>query len=271
MGTSKRSVTLAGVLLATGLAFGSGAAWAEPQALALVATGGTIDLSCEGPDCGAEFSTFCLQPDRFSPVQGTKYVLAGGGEVRVSATTRDGREIALDAGRYLRFVSMRSHLALRISISREQMEALDIAKVSVAVGENVSLLAATAVEDGAYDEAELATLTGSLRALGSRIVDGNEERMAAARVTNRLINAMPASGGAGGGAQEALWRRAVAEAEGQGLPGQALKLARNAYELCDFVAIRESLGSMRRCLQSHHDGFVNFLNSDYWKAVKTGS
>ena len=47
----------------------------------------------------------------------------------------------------------------------------------------------------------------------------------------------------------------------------------------DFFTQRREIGvvniggssSLRRCLQEQHDGFVDFLNSKFWKAVETGT
>ncbi len=47
--------------------------------------------------------------------------------------------------------------------------------------------------------------------------------------------------------------------------------ARGAFELCRFVGSVGGPSSPRRCLQEQHDGFVDFLNSKSWKAVKTGT
>ncbi len=49
------------------------------------------------------------------------------------------------------------------------------------------------------------------------------------------------------------------------------RLARNAYELCEFALGRINYSSMRLCFQEKHDSLLNSLNSDYWKAIKTGS
>ncbi len=243
-----------------GLILGAGAVQAAPQSLALVATERTVELTCEGGACAAEFSTFCLQMDRFSPRPGTPYRLAGG-EIRLVGTTEDGRRVELDARQYLRFESLRTHLALRISVARQQIDRLGLERVAVAVGENITLVPDEITEDG---DADLAILTEKLRPLGSLIVDENRVRMAAARITNRLINALPATGRAD--ADAALWRRAVGDAA-----PEAVSMARKSVAFCRFAESRAILGGLRRCLQGEHDAFLDFLNSTYWKAVRTGS
>ena len=264
-------ITLAGAALAGSIAFTTGAR-AEPQVLALVATGGAIELGCQGAECGAEFTTFCLETDRFSPARGTPYRLAAGSELRLVGTTAEGREVRLDAGRYLRFESVRAHLAMRVTISRRHLERLGLRRIAVAVGENVSLLPLTAADDGdRHDQQELDLVAGPLRRLGGKIVDSNQERMVAARITNRMINALPAGSGDDGGPGESLWRRALEGFEADALPAAAVTMARTAYELCGYAVASGSLGRLRPCLEGKHDSFVNYLNSDYWQAVKTGS
>ena len=264
-------IALAGATLAGSIAFTSGAR-AEPQVLALVATGGAIELDCRGAECGAEFTTFCLEFERFSPARGTAYRPLEGGELRLVGTTAEGHEVSLDVGRYLRFESARSHLAMRISIERRHLESLGLERVTVVVGENVSLLPDSAPGRAeAREGQELELISGPLRRLGGALVDANPERMIAARITNRLINSLPVDEPIGAEAANALWRQAVIDAGEKNLAGGAVDMARGAIDLCNFLATRGGYGSLRQCLQSKHDGFVGFLNSKYWKAVRTGS
>ena len=264
-----KAVGLAGLILAGSLALVSGDARAAPQALALVATKGTVALTCEGRECSAELTTFCLQADRVSPPRGTRYHLVNAGQVRLVGTTRDGREIRLDPEAYLRFESVRSHLAMRVSAARHKMAGLDLEKLEIAVGEDVALLPAPEPDDpDPFTESEIAVLTGPLRVLASRIVDGNEDRMGAARITNRMINMLPEQGGGGEPRGRTLWRQAAGEG---GLSSGPKDLARRAYDICGLVVERVPSKSLRRCLQRHHDQFIIPLNSAYWEAVRIGS
>ena len=265
MGSCFRRLEVTALSALVGLVLGAGAVQAAPQSLALVATERAVELTCEGSACGAEFSTFCLQMDRFSPRPGTPYRLAGG-EIALVGTAEGGRRVDLDPRRYLRFESLRGHLALRISIARQQIERLGLERVAVAVGENITLVPDEIAEDA---DADLAMLPRGLRPLGSLIVDGNRHRMAAARITNRLINALPASGR--DGADAVPWRRALGDAENGGAAPVAVAMARKSLAFCRFAESRAILGGLRRCLQAEHDGFLDFLNSTYWKAVRTGS
>jgi hypothetical protein len=62
----------------------------------------------------------------------------------------------------------------------------------------------------------------------------------------------------------------VVAAEGN-LSPRARKRARGAFEFCDFAVATGVASSLRRCLQKQHDRFIDFINSEYWEAVKTGS
>ncbi len=270
----------AGMVLTALIAFaalGPGAAQAAPQALALVATAGKVGLVCAGRECSAELTSFCLDAGRFSPAPGTAYHLAGAGDVRVIGTTRDGRTLALDARSHLRFESARRHLAVRVSVGRAALEALGVSRIEIEIAENVALLPVPRPGDpDPITEGEAALFTGPLRHLGSLLVDGNGERMQAARVTSRMINLLAPRGGAaapGGesGGGEALWRRATAARSADSLSPAARARARGAFELCRFVGSVGGPSSLRRCLQEQHDGFVDFLNSNFWEAVKTGT
>ncbi len=268
----------AGMMLAAltalgfGAALGSGAAQAAPQALALVATNGKVGLTCGPRECGAEVTSFCLDAGRFSPPRGTEYRIAGGGQIRLIGTTGDGRALVLDARSHLRFESARRHLAVRVSVDRAVLEALGVDRIEIEIAENVALLPAPRPGDtDPITEGEAELFTGPLRHLGALIVDGNAERMQAARITSRMINLLPPGGGTGAPGDEALWSRATAASGADSLLPAARKRARGAFELCRFVGSVGGPASLRRCLQEQHDGFVNFLNSKFWKAVKTGT
>ncbi len=271
MRTSFKRIGLAGLIVAASLALVSGDAQAAPQALALVTTKGTVVLACEGRECSAELTTFCLRADRFSPPRGTRYHLVNAGEVRLVGTTSDGREIRLDPEEYLRFESVRSHVAMRVSTARDKMARLGLKKVEIAVGEDVALLPEAEPNDpDPITESEIAVLTGPLRVLGSRVVDHNGNRMDAARITSRMINLLPEKSGNREPRGDALWRQAIGEIDEGSLSSSAKDLARGGYEFCRFVEQAASK-SLRRCLQTQHDGFIDFLYSEYWESVKIGS
>jgi hypothetical protein len=158
---------------------------------------------------------------------------------------------------------------MRVRTARDKMAGLDLEKVEITVGKDVALLPAPELDDpDPFTESEIAVLTGPLRVLASRIVDRNGERMEAARITNRMINLLAEQSGGGEPRGRVLWRQAIGEG---GLSSRTRDRARGAYDLCRFVVDRAPSKSLRRCLQTQHDQFIDFLNSEYWEAVKIGS
>ncbi len=262
-------------LVLSGLVAGApGAAQAAPQALALVETHGKIDLACAGATCSAELTSFCLDASRFSPPKGTEYELATAGLVQLTGVTSSGRTVALDAGRVARFISARRHLAVRLSVDRAKLKSYGLDHVSVHVAADAALLPVPGRDDpAAIGETEAALFTGPLRKLGSRVVDSNSTRMQAARITSRMINLLPPNAGKANAHVEPVWRRATAAAAAasQTLSPKAREKARGALELCRYVAQVNGSTSLKRCLQEKHDGLVDFLNQQYWKAVKSGT
>lgn len=271
MSINLRSIGCAGIGLVALLGL-SGEVQAAPQALALVSTGGDVALACRGDQCSAEMSAFCLQPTRTTPVRGTKYNLVDGSDIILKGETADGREIVLDGGEYLRFTSERTHVAVRVSVSAEEMASLGIETVKLNVGENVALLPEPKPgDDRPHLEADLLVLTGSLRQLGTKVVDFNRKHMVGARLTSRMINGMPTHGQPSETESERLWQSALRSAGEQSLPAEGVGMARRAVEFCNFATKNRALSSMRRCLQSEHDDMLEILNANYWQAVKTGS
>jgi hypothetical protein len=271
MSPSFRKVPLSLGLVLGLTVFGGTTALAAPQALGLVATNGTVELICHGKRCGAEFTAFCLQPDRFSPDRGTPYDLASTGQVRLTGTRTDGSTLALDPEQWLWVEALRTHVAVAISVPRDKLAALGLAKIELEVGEMVALLPTPQpADERPLDEVDVALATGPLRTLGARVVDHDQDRMAAARVTNRMINLLPPRGAGGNTDDGALWSRALGSRDG-GLSEGATDLVQGAYRFCNFALERSATSSLRHCLQGQHDGFLDFLNSRYWDAMETGS
>lgn len=272
MSTTVHGFGFVGIGLAAFISLGAGPAHAAPQALALVATDGDVSLNCNGGECKAEMSAFCLQQDRLTPTRGTPYDVVDGSDLVLKGETADGRVIVLEAKKYLHFATERTHVAVRVSVSEAEMRALGIAKVRVNVGENVALLPEpTANDDRPQLEADLLLLGGPMRMLGAKLVDRNQRHMVAARLTSRIINDIPEDDRISPQQGEALWQATMREAAGQDLSAEGVGLARRAMEFCEFAVSTRARGAMRSCLQSEHDDFLSILNSNYWTAVKTGS
>jgi hypothetical protein len=243
---------------------------AAPQALALVATQGSTTLICDGAQCAAEFSAFCLQKDRASPPRGTPYQLVGGGALKLVGTTREGKTKTLDPVSALAFHSLRTHVAVRVAVAETALRRHGLTAVSVEIGENVTLSPIPVMGDAnPQDEIGMAAAAGPLRAVGTRIVDSNGDRMAAARLTSRLINDLNAKPLPNRDVARTLWTRAAGK--NAQASAAANRMARGALNLCQFAVERRGIGEIKGCLQQHHDKFVDFLNANYWKAVGAGT
>lgn len=244
---------------------------AAPQVLALIATEGEVELNCRSGECSAELSAFCLQSNRYSPVRGTRYQIAGG-NVRLVGTNQSGRVVALDAAKYLTFESLRTHVAVRVAASRQEIAELGLDRVRVIVDANSALApVASAGDPDPQTPEEIAVLVGSLRRAGSQVVDGNADRMAAARITNKMINALPAQDQEDKPAASSLWDRVHGRFDDSAASASAQEMAQDAYRFCDFLSRRNTLRTVRRCLQTQHDNFVNYLNAEYWDVTQPGS
>ncbi|NQW00928.1 MAG: hypothetical protein HQ483_14585 [Rhodospirillales bacterium] len=249
-----------------GLAATSSVAAAAPQALGLVATYGDIELKCGAAGCSADFTTFCLQQDRASPDRGTPYQV-GSGEIQVAGITAAGDRVLLDPRHSLALESRRKHMALRMVVPEATMREHGLVRVSINVKENVVLLPTPlAGENRPHTAGEVAMLSQSMRRIGSSHVDGNQDRIVAARVLGDVINGLPERGKADNPTRQNLWDAALRRA-GPDAPRQGINRARGIFQLCKWTAGRGT-PNMRDCLENHHDEFIKFLNSDYWKASK---
>jgi len=263
--------TLLALTIAGGMAVGSGSATAAPQALALVATDRPVLLACAGGTCTAEFSAFCLQPERVAPNPGTHYRLTDNSSITVTGADGEGRSVTLAAKPLLQFRSARTHTAVNISVPQAELDKHGITRIHVSIAENVSLAPApSANDDNPISDAEMALVEEALRPVGAMIVDRNSEGMAAARITNRLVNAVPFFED-DAKRTDRMWQAMIADGEAKGLSPWAKRLAQNAFDLCRYYATRIMQGDMRGCMQGQHDRLMKVMNSDYWKAIKTGS
>ncbi|MDP6345547.1 MAG: hypothetical protein QF578_21200 [Alphaproteobacteria bacterium] len=261
------------VVVGLGVAGGTTtAAQAAPQMLALVANPAPQTVQCHRGDCFAEFTAFCLQPERASPATGTVYRLHDRDRLIATATTHDGRQVALDPGRHLTVTAERSHVAVRIGLPAREMARLGLREVRIRVARNATLLPVTGVGDlSPLEAAEITTAAGPLRHLGDRLVDQARQWMPAVRRINRLINALPPDGWTDAGHLRDLRAKIFGKDAYPDAPAGADSRVQAAFGACQEAVSTGRLPSLRGCLQAKHDGFVGALNNRYWRAVKTGS
>jgi hypothetical protein len=244
---------------------------AQMQALALVESGGPIELACHGRDCWAEFSSFCLESDKRSPTRDTQYLLAGIQDVRLVGERADGARVVLDPAAELRISALRTHVAVRVAVPRRRLNELNLVSLAVEVGAKVALLPIPAAGEVPRSAAENAMAKTELREAGNGIVDEDAQGMPAARLVSRMINALPPRGRAEASVRDSLWQRTIRPGELAATPASSKQLLKAAHAYCIDGAKYSAHSSMRSCLQSQHDSILGKLNDTYWKAVETGS
>jgi hypothetical protein len=238
---------------------------AAPQALALMATNGTVPFTCADGTCSVELSTFCLQQDRESPKAGTLYRLAAVKGVRLVASDGSGRTFRLPMPESLRISAERGYWAVTLSLPETTLAAIDGQRIAVDVGENVSLLPIETLWDAEpQGEAEALIATGPWRDVGRRVVDQSGTRAGTVRVTNRLINRLPKGRRATAGERSNAWRQAV-DGGMSGSGGEAVGRAKAIFAYCQRPP--ESGRRLKQCLQQQHDLMLTDLTENYWKAV----
>lgn len=245
---------------------------AAPQALGLVASAGPVPLTCLGPDCAAEFSAFCLQHERRPPQQGERYTLAEAGVLKLVGERADGSRVTLDAGKEVTVSALRTHVAVKISMSSHRFDALGLVKALVEVDTKAVLLPVPKEDDPSpFSASEIELVTGTLRATGDKLVDRDQGRMNAARMTLAVVNQLGSSHLISKDRQEILYDSVIGT-RGRSLPAEGRELFDKAFEGCGGTeAYMLAPPSFKGCLQSKHDGFLGTLNKGYWDAIRTGS
>lgn len=263
MGRSSRlSAALAPLLLM----LGASQVAAAPQILAVIASAEPVTLQCERGECRAEFTVYCIEKLRSSPLPGTAYRIHDPNTLVLDGVRRDGSTIRLAGSELLTITTERGHTAVRMSLPRGVLKQFDLASVRVSVGEGASLIPQPIAGDRwPHSEIDIMLATGPLRTAAAAIVDNGGAQVEATRVTLRLINALPRAGRATQTERDQAWARFAPPA---GADGRAL--AKVGFERCS-VTTNSGLMSLRQCLGSLHDSLIGELNTQYWKSIETGS
>jgi len=245
------------------LALPAAQALAASQVLALFASNGATPLTCEGGECSAELSVFCLQEDRWAPRPGTGYQLAADQDLVLVATAADGTVRRLPAGDRIDFEAERGYWSVKVSLPEDTLADLGAVRVAVEVGAGMSLVPLPLSGDfRPQSEQEVALATGPYRSLGARIVEQSGPLAETIGFTGRLINFLPDRLGVSEGDAERAWARAGRSAAGISEAG--LSGAREVFEQC-----RTDDGRfLRRCLENRHDLMISALTRRYWEAAK---
>ena len=243
----------------------AGPALAGPQILAVVASGSPLPMACGSQVCRVDLTTFCLQELAGVPEQGTADAWAPASlpSVALTATDGEGRSVRLAADQ-VALVSARGNRAVSATVDRAALAAQGLQEPRLTIGEHVSIVPQAMIEDDdPAVAAEIALVTGPMRRLAHRLVDGDEDRIAATQVLALLVNAIPDDAVGDVADRAALWDAHI----GPGLPGTAL--ARPRFERCSALP-GGGFVSFRQCLAAHHDMLLGPLNRAYWQASAAG-
>ena len=253
------AIILAGLVAAPAQGAAGGGA---PQALALVSTERPVSLACDRGGCRARLSSFCLERDRDAPEAGQASELAAGALVLVVEDRAGGRRVPLPGDAV--FIADRGHRSVTLSLPPESGVRWPGAMLALEVGPMATLLP---VPDGSWsdrhDARQVGAVTGPLRAVGERTVEGDETRIAAVRFLNQAVNRLPAVASGGGDVREGVWRQVLAEAP----EGAGRDLAAATFEACQRSTRQGLFYNIRNCLILRHDRLMDGLNESYWDAV----
>jgi hypothetical protein len=270
------NVRLAFVSALAGLALPLSAE-AAPQLLGVISSAAPIPMNCESGKCSAELSAFCLEQGRSGPLDGTAYAAVEGRELTLVATYADGTVRRLPAQHYLSIASARSYSAVTASVSEAVREELGAKSLALAVGPRVTLVPLPQAGDPSpVTAAEIAAASVSRRPLAADVIEkSHPAELAAVRLLNRVINALPRT--AGGAAldlmaPDGLWDKVVGhDAASDSAGARGLAQASLVYESCRRGARYVQGLTLRRCIEASHDALMSSLNEEFWRILGAGS
>ncbi len=203
-----------------------------------------------------------------APPPGASYSVAGphGAHVAVRGHRAGGGTVALAPG-VLRITSLRGQTAFRLSVPASFMKSQRLDRLTVDIGRLAVLTPNSWAGDPHPQTAEdVALAVRQAHDTGGYWSASNAEKMAMARVTNRVLNRLAPKGSVSAGRSRDLWSRAAAPETA--LSEDALDWVRTRIEYCRQRALTPSGFPMRRCLGTVHDRYMQDLNNNYWKALK---
>lgn len=258
------------------LMLGASQVAAAPQILAVIASLEPVTLQCERGECRAEFTVYCIEKIRSSPLPGTAYNIHDPNSLVLDGVRPDGSTIRLAGADLITITAERGHAAVRMSLPSMVLREFGLASVQVSIGEGASLIPQPIAGDRwPHSEMDITLATGPLRAAAAVIVDNGGMQMEATRVTLRMINGLPRAGRATQTERDEAWQRFALLAGGDAsssdrdlLSGRAL--AKAGFDRCSAIT-NGGMTSLRQCLGSLHDTYIGKLNTEYWESIETGS
>jgi hypothetical protein len=165
-------------------------------------------MICGDGGCVAQRSSFCLQRERASPNYRTPYYVAGGAALRLHLTDADGGHRTVHAEGLARLVSIRGYTGVEAKVSTADMAALGAVKISLEVGNLVTLFPETAADDpNPITAAEATIARGPARQLAAAIFDSSEGLGGTISILDRAINSVTTSSRLSDEGRLDLWTR----------------------------------------------------------------
>ena len=254
------------LLAAAGVA---GSAAASPQVLGLVASVRPVPMACDAAGCRAELSSFCLEQQRPYPPPGTVYRAAPGSMIALVVTDKAGNVRRLDASPFLTFVDSRGFPAVTASLSGRAVAQLDAASVTIEVRKDATLLPDAVLGDAnPQTSEELALVTGSYRHKAEQYFDDSGRDADAIRLTNAMINDLPAGGRARSDTDGSVLAKTMELYRGAAVDPSGVRLAQDIHRDCVAETdVTHHVSSMRECLEGRHDILVTHTNIDFWLSL----
>ncbi len=258
----------AGLVAAVAIPFATPAE-ASPQVLGLMASNSLpVPLNCQGGECSAHLSSFCLQEARDAPSYGQSYKLTDDSRVTLIVERRDGSYVRVDGAGLARIEALVGFTSVRFAIPAETIAALDGARAWVEVASNSSLLPIEADGDKYPQTAEeIALATGPYRDAAALRFDAPGRTGDAARLTNVLINALPPGEREDDATRETLWQQYITTAMAAEVTPEGLAKAKELYNYCRMSSEAGTALTMRDCLTLRHADLMGEENRELWKEV----
>lgn len=235
------------------------AAVAAPQIMGLVATTEPVPMQCDGEECSALLSAFCLQEKRLPPDLESAYRPAGEGQVFLVVTAADGRTVRLPANGLIQFSSRYGYTAVEARLSLERLAGVPPAALAVEVAPLAALIPVEKAGDPhPLTREEIAIATGPWRLAAEAVMEGNSDESDSVRTVMRLVNALPAAGDITPENREPLWERA-----GPGAPSRA----RQVFDACLRTVDQAISYPLRRCLEERHEEMQIKNTRLFWRSL----
>jgi hypothetical protein len=253
------------------LAAGTAApAAAAPQVLGVMASNGPVPFACAGGECRAEVTAFCLQEARAVPPEGTAYQAIGTTPMKLVLSRADGSAVVLDAAGHARLSSRRGFTAMSIAVPHALLTRHGAISATVEIGPNVTVAPVAIAGDPApQSEDELALAAGPIRQIAAERLEQGAAADAA-RLTQRLINALPRQDEETAEIRDGLWDAAIGST-GIAAEPKGMAMARRSFEGCRAALATGYMKNMRHCLELQHGEMMIERNHAFWREIEPGS